>query len=153
MEDTLVLIKPDGVHRGLVGEIITRFERKGLRLRALKFLTMSRELAERHYAVHHGKDFYGRLIDFITAGPVVAMVWTGPEAIFLVRRLVGATCPTESTPGTIRGDYACVTNKNLVHASDSPDTARVEIGNFFEPSEVVEWSPALAPWYRSPVPS
>jgi len=147
MERSLVLIKPDGIQRGLVGEIINRFERKGIRIRGLKLMRVSRELAELHYAVHKGKDFYPRLIDFITSGPVVAMVLHCPDVIRLVRHMVGATCPFDAAPGTIRGDYASVTNKNLVHASDSPESAEQEISIWFNDGEIVEWESALKMWF------
>ena len=149
MERTLVLIKPDGIQRGLVGEIINRFERKGIRIRGLKMMRVSRELAEQHYSIHQGKDFYPRLIDFITSGPIVAMILDCPDAIRLVRHMVGATCPFDASPGTIRGDYASVTNKNLVHASDSPENAEAEIALWFKEEEIVEWESALKMWFGS----
>lgn len=131
MERTLLLVKPDGVQRGLVGEILSRIERKGLRLAALKMLTPSMELAQKHYAVHRGKPFYESLLDFICSGPVVAAVVEGPDAVALVRLLMGATRPTEALPGTIRGDYAYDTQRNLVHGSDSAETAAYEIQLWF----------------------
>ncbi len=151
MERTLVLIKPDGIQRGLVGEIINRFERKGIRIRGLKMMRVSRDLAEKHYAIHKGKDFYPRLIDFITSGPIVAMILACPDVIPLVRHMVGATCPFDAAPGTIRGDYASVTNKNLVHASDSNENAAAEIALWFKDEEFVEWESALKMWFGSEV--
>ena len=144
-----MLIKPDGIQRGLVGEIINRFERKGIRMRGLKMMRVSRDLAEKHYAVHKGKDFYPRLIDFITSGPIVAMILAAPDVIRLVRHMVGATCPFDAAPGTIRGDYASVTNKNLVHASDCPENASAEIALWFKDDEKVEWESALKMWFGS----
>jgi nucleoside-diphosphate kinase len=131
LERTLLLVKPDGVRRRLVGEILGRIERKGLRLAALKMLTPSRPLAEEHYAVHREKPFYTDLVQFITSDPVVAVVVEGPDAVALVRLLMGATRPTEAAPGTIRGDLACDTQQNLVHGSDSPESAREEIRLWF----------------------
>jgi len=131
MERTLLLVKPDGVRRGLVGEILSRMERKGLRLAALKMLTPNRDLAEQHYAVHRGKPFYEDLLEFICSGPVVAAVVEGPDAVALVRLLMGATRPTEALPGTIRGDFACDTQQNLVHGSDSAETAAYEVRLWF----------------------
>lgn len=131
MEKSLVLIKPDGVFRGLIGEIISRFERKGLKLVAARFLHVPVSLAEEHYKVHKGKDFYPRLIKIITAGPVMAMVWSGPQCIAHIRNLVGSTNPVQSTPGSIRGDYAVDISNNVVHASDAPETASIEIALWF----------------------
>jgi len=131
MEKTLVLIKPDGVQRGLIGEIITRFERKGLKIDAMKLLTMSRKLAEEHYAEHVGKPFYEKLVNFMTSGPIVAMVIEGREAIKVVRKLAGATDPVEAEPGTIRGDFSTLEPANTLHASDSPEAAEREIKRFF----------------------
>ena len=151
MEQTLVLIKPDGIQRGLVGEIITRFERKGIRIRGLKMLRVTDDLAKKHYAVHEGKDFYPRLIDFITSGPICALVLSCPDVIRLVRHMVGATCPIDASPGTIRGDYASVTNKNLVHASDCPESAEAEIALWFKEEEIVVWESALSAWFGKAV--
>ena len=123
MERTLVLIKPDGVQRGLVGEIVGRFERKGLKLIGLRMLDVSRALAERHYAVHEGKHFHAGLLEFITAGPVAAVALEGPDAIATVRRMVGSTMPNEAEPGTIRGDLGISGLRNLIHASDAVETA------------------------------
>ncbi len=146
VERTFVLVKPDGVQRGLIGEIITRLERRGLRLVAAKFVQVSKELAEAHYAVHKGKPFYESLIRYITSGPVMAMVWEGPNAIAAVRQTMGATRPTEAAPGTVRHDFALEIGRNLTHASDSPETAAQEIALWFHPDELVEWKRALDPW-------
>jgi nucleoside-diphosphate kinase len=131
MERTLVLAKPDAYSRRLSGEILARFERKGLVPVALRVLTMTRELAERHYAEHLDKPFFGELVEFITSGPLVAMVLEGPSAIVAARQLIGATNPLEAAPGSIRGDLAIATGENLVHGSDGPESAAREIGIFF----------------------
>ncbi len=131
MERTLILVKPDAFARSLTGEIIARFERKGLRLGALRQLTMERELAERHYAEHEGKPFYGELVDFITSGPLVAMVLEGESAVAAARQVIGATNPVEAAPGSIRGDFAISVGQNMVHGSDSPESAAREVGLFF----------------------
>lgn len=137
MERTFVMVKPDGVRRGLVGEIIRRFEAKGLRIAALKQLVPTRALAEEHYAVHRGKPFYEPVVEFITSGPVVAMVLEGPDGtIEMVRLMMGKTSPSEALPGTIRGDYANSTQQNLIHGSDAPDTATQEIALWFRPEEI-----------------
>ncbi|WP_395107180.1 nucleoside-diphosphate kinase [Actinomadura sp. SCN-SB] len=130
-ERTLVLVKPDGVRRGVVGDVISRIERKGLRLVALELRTLSRETAETHYGEHAGKPFFGELVEFITGGPLVAMVVEGPRAIEAFRALAGATDPVKATPGTIRGDHALEIGENIVHGSDSPDSAAREIKLFF----------------------
>ena len=130
-ERTLVLVKPDGVRRGLAGEVISRLERKGLTLVALELRTLARETAEQHYAEHSERPFFGELVDFITGGPLVALVVEGPNAVAGVRRLMGVTNPVEATPGSIRGDYALEIGQNLVHGSDSPESAAREIGIFF----------------------
>lgn len=131
MERTFLMIKPDGVQRRLVGEIIRRFENKGFTLAGLKMLTPSRDLAEAHYEVHRGKPFFESVVGFISSGPVVAMIWEGPDVIALSRKLVGATKPADSQPGTIRGDYASTTEQNLIHGSDSPENADQEIQLWF----------------------
>ena len=131
MERTLILVKPDAFARNLTGEIIARFERKGLRLAALNQLTMTRELAESHYAEHLEKPFFGELAEFITSGPLVAMVLEGPSAVVAARQVIGSTNPLEASPGSIRGDLALVTGENLVHGSDSTESAAREIGIFF----------------------
>jgi len=131
MERTLILVKPDAFARNLTGEIIARFERKGLRLVALQQLTMSRELAERHYAEHAGKPFFEELVGFITSGPLVAMALEGDHAVLAARQVIGATTPIEASPGSIRGDYAIAVGQNMVHGSDSPESGVRELGLFF----------------------
>jgi nucleoside-diphosphate kinase len=131
MDRTLILVKPDAFARGLTGEIVSRFERKGLRIVALRHMTMDRELAERHYAEHAGKPFFEELVQFITSGPLVAMVLEGQEAVTAARQVIGATNPLEAAPGSIRGDFAIETGQNLVHGSDSPESARREAELFF----------------------
>jgi len=131
MERTLILVKPDAFARNLTGEIIARFERKGLRLAALHQMTMTRELAERHYAEHEGKPFYDELVSFITSGPLVAMVLEGEQAVEAARQVIGATNPLQATTGSIRGDYAIAVGQNMVHGSDSPESAAREVGLFF----------------------
>jgi nucleoside-diphosphate kinase len=131
MERTLILVKPDAFMRNLTGEIIARFERKGLVLIALRLMTMERELAERHYAEHVGKPFFGELVEFITSGPLVAMVLEGPEAIQAARQVIGATDPLKAAPGSIRGDFAIAVGQNMVHGSDAPESAARELSLFF----------------------
>ncbi len=147
MERTLVLVKPDGVQRGLIGEVIARLERRGLKLVAAKFMRVSRELAEAHYAVHRGKPFYEGLIDYITSAPVMAMVWEGPNAVAAVRQTMGATRPTEAAPGTIRHDFGLEIGRNLTHASDSPENGEKEVALWFRPEELVSWTRDLDRWY------
>jgi nucleoside-diphosphate kinase len=137
VERTLVLVKPNGVARGLIGEVVGRLERRGLTIKAARMLMVSEELAGRHYAEHAGKPFYGELVDFITSGPVFAMVVGGPSAISVVRAMMGATNPLNAAPGTVRGDLALDTGQNLVHSSDGPESAEREIGLFFLPDELV----------------
>ena len=131
MERTLILVKPDAFARGLTGEVIARFERKDLRIVALKHMQMDRELASQHYAEHEGKPFFGELVEFITSGPIVAMVLEGDSAITAARQVIGATNPLEAAPGSIRGDYALEVQTNLVHGSDGPESSAREIGLFF----------------------
>jgi nucleoside-diphosphate kinase len=131
MDRTLILVKPDAFERGLTGEIIARFERKGLRILALQHMTMSDELARRHYAEHEGKPFFGELVSFITSGPLVAMVLEGDEAVTAARQVIGATNPLEAVPGSIRGDFAIAVGQNMVHGSDSPESAEREAALFF----------------------
>ena len=131
MERTLILVKPDAFARNLTGEIISRFERKGLSLVALALMTITRELAQRHYAEHDGKPFFGELVDFITSGPLVAMVLEGEQAIVAARQVIGATNPLEAATGSIRGDYAVAVGQNMVHGSDSPDSSAREVALFF----------------------
>ncbi len=132
MEQTFLMIKPDGVRRRLVGEIIQRFEAKGFTLTALQMVTPTREQAEAHYEVHRGKAFFEGVVGFISSGPVVAMIWEGDDIVALARKLMGATKPSDSLPGTIRGDYANTTEQNLIHGSDSVENAQVEIGIWFQ---------------------
>lgn len=146
MERTLVLIKPDGVQRGLIGEIIARLERRGLRLVGAKFLQVSMELAETHYAIHKGKPFYDGLIAYITSAPVMAMVWEGPNAIKAVRQTMGATRPTEAAPGSVRHDFGLEVGRNLTHASDSAENGQTEVALWFSDQELVSWSRAVDPW-------
>ena len=131
MERTLILVKPDAFARNLTGEIIARFERKGLRLVALRLMTMDSALAERHYAEHEGKPFFGELVSFITSGPLVAMVLEGEQAVAAARQVIGATNPIEAAPGSIRGDFAIEVGQNMVHGSDSPESAAREVALFF----------------------
>lgn len=140
MERTLVIIKPDGVQRGLIGEIIARVERRGLRLVGMKLMEVSKDLAERHYAIHKGKPFYNGLIDYITASPVAVMAWEGPKAVEAVRQTLGATNPTAAAPGTIRADFALEIGRNLTHGSDSAENGNAEVALWFKPDELVNWS-------------
>jgi len=149
-ERTFLAIKPDGVQRGLVGEILGRFETKGFKLVALKQLVPSRDLAECHYGVHRERPFFAGLVDFITSGPVVAMVWEGDGVIASARKLIGATKPLEAEPGTIRGDLAVNIGRNVIHGSDAPETAVFEIGLWFAPFELCEWTPADQEWRVEP---
>jgi nucleoside-diphosphate kinase len=146
MQRTLILLKPDCIQRRLVGEITGRFERKGLRLVGMKLLQASRELAEKHYAVHKGKPFYDSLLKFILAGPTVAMVWEGREAVNVARTLMGVTDGTKAPPATIRGDFAISVQNNLVHGSDSPENAAMEIALWFRPEELVDYQLIDTPW-------
>jgi nucleoside-diphosphate kinase len=146
MERTFLMVKPDGIQRSLVGEIVSRFERKGLKLVGAKLMMVDEELAERHYAEHKGKPFYPPLIDFITSGPVFAMVWEGDNVIALTRALIGKTNAVEAAPGTIRSDYAVHTNFNLIHGSDSPENAEREIGIFFRPDELASYEQTIQRW-------
>jgi nucleoside-diphosphate kinase len=145
-ERTFVMIKPDGVGRRLVGEVIGRFESKGLKLVAMKMQQIGRELAAQHYAEHEGKPFYPSLIEFITSGPSVQMVWEGENAIAVVRKLNGATNPQEADVGTIRGDFGLITQNNIVHASDGPETAAREIALYFEDKELVDHAMPDGAW-------
>ena len=146
MERTFILAKPDAVQRGLIGEITLRLERRGLKLVAAKFLQVSQELAEKHYAVHQGKPFYAGLIQYITSAPVMAMVWEGPQAIAAVRQTMGATRPVEAAPGSIRHDFGLSVGRNLTHASDSPENAAFEIGLWFAENELVNWQRPVDEW-------
>jgi nucleoside-diphosphate kinase len=146
LERTFLMIKPDGVQRNLVGEIIQRLETKGFTLVGLKLMSVSRELAEQHYAVHKDKGFFAGLIEFITSGPVVAMVWEGEGIIASARKLIGATNPLSAEPGTIRGDFGVTVGRNLIHGSDGADTAKEEIKLWFKDEELVSWQPTINPW-------
>jgi nucleoside-diphosphate kinase len=146
VEKTLVLIKPDGVQRGLIGEIIGRLEKRGLKLIASKFLWVSNELAEQHYSIHKGKPFYDGLIKYITSAPVMAMAWEGPSAIAAVRQTMGSTRPTEAAPGTIRHDFGLEVERNLTHGSDSPENGELEVGLWFSPNEITQWDRNTDPW-------
>ena len=146
MQRSLVLIKPDGVQRGLIGKVITRLEDRGLRLVAAKFMQVSPELAQQHYAVHVGKPFYEALMHFITSAPVMAMVWEGPDAIIAIRQSMGKTRGTEADPGSVRHDFALQTRYNITHASDSPENAEAEIALWFKTDEIVAWKRDLEDW-------
>jgi nucleoside-diphosphate kinase len=149
-ERTLVLVKPDGVQRQLVGRILTRYEDRGLRIVGLKLVKVDRELAERHYAVHRGKPFFEGLVAFITSGPLVAAALEGPDAISMVRTMNGATRPLEAAPGTVRGDLAVEMGQNLVHASDSPESAATELGIWFTPDELISYTREIDRWVIGP---
>jgi nucleoside-diphosphate kinase len=146
LERTLVLVKPDGVQRGLIGDVISRIERRGLRLVAMKFMHIDGDLAARHYAEHKGKGFYDGLIAYITSAPVVAMVWEGPRAISVVRATMGVTSPADAAPGTIRGDLAVTVGRNIVHGSANAEDAAREVSLFFTDAELLDWSRATDPW-------
>jgi nucleoside-diphosphate kinase len=146
MERTFLMIKPDGVQRGLISNIIGRFETKGFTLVGMKFMAVSRELAEKHYDVHRERPFFAGLVDFITSGPVVAMVWEGDGVIASARKIIGATKPLEADPGTIRGDLGVTVGRNIIHGSDAPETAQAEIALWFSDAELVSWEPAAKGW-------
>ncbi|APH04598.1 nucleoside-diphosphate kinase [Bacillus weihaiensis] len=146
MEKTFLMVKPDGVQRQLIGEIISRFESKGLQLVGAKLMTIPTELAETHYGEHEGKPFYDSLVKFITSGPVFAMVWQGENVVELSRKMMGKTNPKDADPGTIRGDYCMVVDKNIIHGSDSPESAEREISLFFNQNELVEYSKLINEW-------
>jgi nucleoside-diphosphate kinase len=146
MDRTFAMVKPDGVQRGLAGEIISRFESKGIKIVALKLMLISPELAEVHYGEHKGKPFFTDLVSFITSGPVVAMVLEGENIVPVVRSMMGATNPADSAPGTIRGDYAMTIDKNIIHGSDSPESAKREISIFFKEEEIVAYKKAAEEW-------
>ena len=150
IERTLVLVKPDGVQRLLVGRILARYEERGLKLVGLKLMRVDRELAERHYAIHREKPFFKGLVDFITSGPLVAAVLEGPNAIGIVRAMNGATRPHEAAPGSIRGDFAVETAQNLVHASDGAETATTEIELWFDAGELLEYDREIDRWVLAP---
>jgi nucleoside-diphosphate kinase len=146
MQRTFAMLKPGSIQRGLIGEIISRFESRGLKIIALKMMHVSRELAEKHYGEHKEKPFYNDLVDYITSGPVVAMVIEGPQAITVVRKMMGKTDPLDSNPGTIRGDFGLFTGKNIVHGSDSEASAQREIANFFSEKEFVSYKKCNEEW-------
>ena len=146
MEQTLIIVKPEGVQRGLIGNVLTRFEQRGLKFAALKLIQITPELAEQHYGVHKGKGFYEGLVKHITSGPVVVGVVEGPKAISVVRTTMGTTNAAEAIPGTIRGDYALEIGFNIIHGSDSPENATKEINLFFKPEELVHYSIAAESW-------
>jgi len=145
-EKTFIAIKPDGVQRGFISEIIGRFERKGFKLVALKQLIPSKELAQKHYGVHKERPFFNDLVDFISSGPVVAMVWEGEGVVSSARKMIGATKPLEAEPGTIRGDLAVNIGRNIIHGSDGPDTASFEINLWFNNEEICDWNPSDSIW-------
>ncbi len=146
MERTFVLVKPDGVQRGLIGEVIARLERRGLRLVGAKFMQVSKELAETHYAIHKGKAFYDGLISYIISAPVMAMVWEGPNAVAAVRQTMGSTRPTEAAPGSIRHDFGLEVGRNLTHASDSIENGQAEVALWFKGTELVDWKRDVDRW-------
>ncbi|MGB5963802.1 MAG: nucleoside-diphosphate kinase [Coleofasciculaceae cyanobacterium] len=146
MERTFLMIKPDGVQRNLVGEVIKRLETKGFTLVGLKLMSVSRELAEQHYGVHKERPFFPGLVEFIISSPVVAMVWEGEGVVASARKIIGATNPLSAEPGTIRGDYGVAVGRNLIHGSDAIETARYEIGLWFNDEELVSWQQNAAPW-------
>jgi nucleoside-diphosphate kinase len=142
----LVLVKPDGVQRALIGEVISRLERRGLRMVAAKFMAVSKELAETHYGIHKGKPFYDGLISYITSAPVMAMVWEGPQAVAAVRQTMGATKPVEAAPGTLRHDFALEVGRNLTHASDTVENGAKEVALWFKQEDLVDWSREVDKW-------
>lgn len=148
MERTLIIIKPDGVQRALVGDIISRFERRGLRLAGLKLMQISRELAEEHYAEHKGKGFFEGTVRFMTSAPVIVMALEGPNAIAVARQTMGATRPNEAAPGTIRADFGLDVSRNLVHGSDKPETAERELQLYFKPEELIGYQRAGDAWLK-----
>lgn len=150
IERTLVLVKPDGVQRLLVGRILARYEERGLKIAGLKLMRVDRNLAERHYAVHREKPFFAGLVEFIISGPVVALALEGPDAVAMVRAMNGATRPAQADPGTIRGDLALETAQNLVHASDSPETAEAELALWFAPEELLGYAREVDRWVLAP---
>lgn len=147
MERTLIIIKPDAVQRGLIGQVITRFEQRGLRVIGMKLIHVSRELAEKHYAVHKERPFFAKLVDYITSSPVIVMALEGPEAIKAARTTIGSTKPFEAAAGTIRGDFALTVDYNLVHGSDSPENGVIEVANFFTDAELLPgWERSTDKW-------
>ncbi|MCD6123157.1 MAG: nucleoside-diphosphate kinase [Spirochaetales bacterium] len=148
MEKSFVMLKPGVLQRRLVGDVIKRFERCCLKIVAVKLMQISKELAEKHYAEHRGKDFYPSLIEYITSGPVVVMILQGTHAVKVIRKIAGATNPLEALPGTIRGDFALITQKNVIHASDSPESAAREISLFFKEEEIFDYELPNAKWVK-----
>ncbi len=146
MERTLIIIKPDGVERALIGPIITRFEQRGLKIAGMKMMRVSDQLARKHYAIHQGKPFFEPLIQYITSAPVVVMALEGPDAIQIARNTIGATKPVEATPGSIRGDLGLMVGRNLVHGSDSPENGAAEIALWFDTSELIDYERAIDRW-------
>ncbi len=146
MERTFIMIKPDGVQRNLVGNIVSRFETKGFKLVGMKFMAVSRELAEEHYGVHKERPFFGSLVEFITSSPVVAMVWEGDGVVAGARNIIGATNPLSAAPGTIRGDLGVSIGRNIIHGSDAIETAQSEIALWFKEDELASWEPATNSW-------
>jgi nucleoside-diphosphate kinase len=146
MERTFIAVKPDGVQRGLVGTILKKFEEKGYKLVGLKLMQVSQELAQTHYGEHKGKPFFDGLVKFITSGPVVAFVVEGNDVVVTARKMIGATKPSDSAIGTIRGDYGVDIGRNIIHGSDSPESAEREISLWFKPEELTEWTPTISTW-------
>lgn len=146
MERTFVMVKPDGVQRGLIGEIVKRFEQKGFQLVGSKLMQIPASLAEQHYGEHKERPFFGELVSFITSGPVFAMVWEGDNVISVIRQMMGKTNPADAAPGTIRGDYAVHVGMNIIHGSDSPESAKREISLFFNDNELVSYEKAVQKW-------
>ncbi len=146
MERTYLMVKPDGVQRGICGEIVSRFEKKGLKLVAMKLMVIPKEVAENHYGEHKERPFFPSLINYITSGPVLAMVWEGESAVSVCRNMMGKTNPKESAPGTIRGDYGMQTGMNIIHGSDSVESAEREISIFFRPEELVSYEKTIQSW-------
>lgn len=146
MEKTFIMVKPDGVQRGLIGEVVKRFEQKGFKLIGAKLMKITKGLAETHYGEHKARPFFGELVDFITSGPVFAMVWEGNNVISTSRNMIGATNPAEATPGSIRGDYAVTVGKNIIHGSDAPESAVREIALFFAENELLDYTKQDIEW-------
>ncbi|MCY9671682.1 nucleoside-diphosphate kinase [Bacillus pumilus] len=146
MDKTFLMVKPDGVERQLIGEIVSRFEKKGLQLVGAKLMSIPKKVAETHYGEHKEKPFFGELVDFITSGPVFAMVWQGEQVVDVTRQIIGKTNPKEALPGTIRGDYGLTVGKNIIHGSDSPESAEREINLFFKQEELTNWDQTISSW-------
>ncbi len=146
MDKTFLMVKPDGVERQLIGDIVSRFEKKGLQLVGAKLMSIPKEIAETHYGEHKEKPFFGELVDFITSGPVFAMVWQGEQVVDVTRQIIGKTNPKEALPGTIRGDYGLTVGKNIIHGSDSPESAEREINLFFKQEELTSWDQTISSW-------